>query len=500
MNDRDRLREALADPVLWGQMVLRNRDGSPRSFWPHQVEDMRAPDRHIVHLDGRDTGKSISISTQCLHYAMTHKGGQGLVAAPFQGQLDMLIDEIEFQFDRCPELASSLAVNRFGQPKITRKPYYKIEFKNDAVLYFRPAGAYGSAFRSLHVERVWVDEGAWLPEQAWKALRQCLKTGGRMRVYSTPNGIRDTTYYRLTNGAEGWRVFRWPSWINPTWNEERERDLLTFYGGRDSAGWQHEVAGEHGKPAYGAFHAESLAAAQSDIPEFRRVMMTGDDLQGLADEAQVYDRLELMLGLIPQQGVFWLGGDTGYTQDPTELVVFREQDDGLLCVFRLHMEHVQYPNIAQAIALLDKFYCFTGIGIDNGGNGTAIVHELLTLDKYRAQDFGDRVTGFDFGGVTTMEMRDREIRKRTKELMTSLIGGLLQRGQIKFSSEDHEAFDQFSSQTYTLQNGYVVYSKGNDHIVDAVRCAVLKRELAQSGGPGSTGQMAVPVSTDPVFT
>jgi hypothetical protein len=38
------------------------------------------------------------------------------------------------------------------------------------------------------------------------------------------------------------------------WNAEREAELLEFYGGRDSAGWQHEVVGEHGKPSYGAFN------------------------------------------------------------------------------------------------------------------------------------------------------------------------------------------------------------------------------------------------------
>jgi hypothetical protein len=49
----------LADPVTWGELYLRNRDGSPRSYWPHQVEDLRAPDRQIVHLDGRDSGKRL---------------------------------------------------------------------------------------------------------------------------------------------------------------------------------------------------------------------------------------------------------------------------------------------------------------------------------------------------------------------------------------------------------------------------------------------------------
>ncbi len=58
---------------------------------------------------------------------------------------------------------------------------------------------------------------------------------------STPNGLRNTTYYRLTF-SEQFAMFRWPSWLNPHWNDEREAELLEFYGGRDTSGWQHEVA------------------------------------------------------------------------------------------------------------------------------------------------------------------------------------------------------------------------------------------------------------------
>ena len=79
-----RLAETLADPVLWGQGYLRNRDGGQRIYWPHQAEDLLCPDRNIIHLDGRDVGKSVCITTDALHFAFTNRGCQGLVAAPHQ--------------------------------------------------------------------------------------------------------------------------------------------------------------------------------------------------------------------------------------------------------------------------------------------------------------------------------------------------------------------------------------------------------------------------------
>jgi hypothetical protein len=52
--------------------------------------------------------------------------------------------------------------------------------------------------------------------KAWKALRQCLKSGGKLGIYSTPDGMRNTTYYRLTTSTQ-FKVFHWPSWLNSNW-------------------------------------------------------------------------------------------------------------------------------------------------------------------------------------------------------------------------------------------------------------------------------------------
>ena len=82
--------------------------------------------------------------------------------------------------------------------------------------------------------------------------------------------------------------------------------------------------------------------------------------------------------------------------------------------------------------------------------------------------------------------------------MTSLINGALQRRQAVFPVEDLEIEDQFTTQTYTLHDGRVVYAKGNDHIIDAVRCAMLVREQANLDQVGETVS-SVPVMTDPVF-
>lgn len=100
------------------------------------------------------------------------------------------------------------------------------------------------------------------------------------------------------------------------------------------------------------------------------------------------------------------------------------------------------------------------------------MHELLALDKYRPLAFEGRLGGCHFGGMTTLAVRDgREVKKRAKELMTSLINGALQRRALVFPADDSEIDDQFTTHTHTLSNGNVVYSKGNDHIIPAYQRA-----------------------------
>jgi len=470
-------------PATWGESFLTNRDGQPRRYRAYQREDLDCDAPRIVHMDGRAVGKTVDLSTLVLWFAFTHPGKSVLVAAPYQGHLDTIIEEVEHQVETSDALHDSIARNAKGFPKIRRKPYFEIEFTNGAMVYFRPGGTGGAAFRSLHVDFLVVDEAAWLVESAWKALRQCLNAGGQFRVYSTPNGLRDTTYYRITQSKE-WRQFHWPSWVAPDWSPQRAAELAEFYGGRDTPGWQHEVAGEHGRPTYGAFNTVQVIRALADVPEYRKVAISGDDLKDCRDERETRDRVEMLLNLAGGHGTYWLGGDLGYTSDPTELLLFEEDEeaDRLTLILRVHAEQVAYPVVTEIIALIDRLYAPIGLGVDRGGNGMSVVQELLGLDKYRDLHLTGRLVGYDFGSTIAVGEDDRgnPVRKRAKELMTTLIAESLNARRLVLPKQDHAVEDQLCTQTYVLTDRGVVYSKGNDHIVDAMRCALLRRAQERS--------------------
>jgi len=492
-----------SDPLRWGETFLVNRDGSPRRYRPYQKEDLRCMSRRVVHRDGRSVGKTIDLSTLLLWYATVHKGKSALCVAPYQGQLDTIIEEVEFQLNNAPALRNAVARNVDGRRKIKRQPYFQVEFASGCKVYFRPAGSHGDSFRSLHVDFLLADEAAWLSDAAWDALRQCLNAGGNFRVYSTPNGLRDNTYYRITQSKK-WQQFQWPSWIAPDWSEERQQELVDFYGGRHTAGWLHEVAGEHGMPTYGAFNVAEVSRAVDEIPDYRKVEISGELLADCADEAEVRGRLETALALSGCPGRYWLGGDLGYTSDPTELLLFEENEKEVLTlVLRVHAERVPYPMISEMIALIDQVYSPVGLGIDRGGNGASVEQELLHLDKYQDRHFHGRLVAYDFGSsvVVGTDANLNPIKRRTKEQMTKLINKALTGRKVRIPKEDTDIEDQLCTQTYTLKDRGIVYSKGNDHCVDAMRCAFMRRaqDIDPDYGPVEIVADFTPLATKPIF-
>ena len=501
--DAARFRKYRNDPVAWGEAFLVNRDGSPRRYRDYQKQDLRCPARRVVHLDGRAVGKTIDLTTLLLWFAHVHKGKSLLVVAPYQGQLDTIIEEVEYQLNHADVLRNALRRNANGSPKVKRHPYFQFELDSGSKVYFRPAGSRGDSFRSLHVDLILADEAAWLPDAAWDALRQCLNAGGKFRVYSTPNGLRNNAYYRISQSKK-WKVFRWPSWIAPDWSEERRLELLDFYGGAHTSGWLHEVAGEHGMPTYGAFNVAEVLRAVTDIPEYRKVEIRGELLNDCANEQEVRSRLESILALSGGPGRYWLGGDLGYTSDPTELLLFSEDgDEALSLVLRVHAERVPYPMISEIIALIDQVYDPVGIGIDRGGNGAGVEQELLHLDKYRNRFFQGRLVAYDFGGsiVVGEDANLNPMKKYVKEQMTMLINQALSARRLSIPKNDPDIEDQLCTQTYALTERRIVYSKGNDHIVDAMRCALLRRaqEVDPTYDPVEIVVNVVPVFTKPIF-
>jgi len=487
------LKRFLVSKQDFGEKFLYNERGQRLRYWPHQIEDLADNSRVKIFCCGRKVGKTVDLFSQAIHGVYEGGRAESLICSPQDASLSTIIKYFEIQRN------FSRAINRTVR-KTSKKPYYTVEFRNGAILHFRMAGPRGDAFRSLHVDNIFVDEGAYLTEKAWIALLRCLNPGGRLYVYSTPTGKRDSTFYKMATSGK-YPVYRWPSMFNPAWDEDQKAFYIDLYGGENSAGYLHEVMGEHGQAAYGVFDMDLFDLNLCEVPDYDKVNIMGQEI-GRGKEKVIVDRLRKFLdGKLHFYEGFpaYIGADLGYTSDPTEIIIAHDFNGTLTYTSRIHIERLDYTKQALLFELLIDWFNPESVGIDQGNNGLALTQMLKYNDKFEYLNLEERLFGVDFGSSVLIDDPEKEIvaydkdevkevrkvKQPMKEFATDLILKEMQYetagfpGKIVVGEDGVERLvcsddlmeEQFANHTYsTNQKGRPIYTKGNDHVPDACRC------------------------------
>ena len=390
-----------------------------------------------------------------------------LVATQCENHLYPLMKRIVDRLGSVPEFAGNIV-------EIRRSPAWHIRCANGFVLWGRMAGPRGMNFQGMHVDWQVVDEAQEMTETSWGELYQALNGGGRRWVYGVPNGKRET-FHRMTLDGEA-EQYNWPSTLNPDFDEGKDRELVRLYGGKNSPGYIHRVLGQHGAPTYGVFDMDGYAGCVDDGSDAVVVSLEeGDDFS---------------VPTSVSEGEYYLGCDLGYSRDPSEYVVYQAEGPYWIHRLRVHLEGVNYARQEEVIAELDEAYGFVGIGIDCGNSGRAVAHRLMQ----RGEDWCEKVRAYEFGSsIDLAPLPDGRVeRRRIKEFMTELLQQRLMEGTMvlpRCPEREH----QYASHTYSVgDSGRVVYEKGNDHIIDADRCALLRwYEETQYEGRVPLGAKAV---------
>lgn len=434
---------------------LRDRDGGAWTPRAYQVRSLESRAARKVHCDGRDVGKTAEIEIIVPWAQVTMPNRQMLIATQCESHLSPLMYRILRVFEENRTFAGNVVFSR-------RSPSWHIRFTNGFELFGRIAGVRGINFQGMHVDWQIIDEAQSLTEDAWTNLLQTLNAGGLRWVYGVPNGLRNT-FYRLTRDMRH-EQYHWPSSLNPGFSPEKDAELAYLYGGRCSPGYLHNVCGVHGTPEHNVFDIERFQeAVDAGLPVVSRMIQHEDEVDMDAGDFE---------------GPFFMGADLGFAQDPTELVVYALRRGVFVNVARFTMSHVDYTTQQRVIQRLDEVFDFVSVGIDNGHSGTAVTHNLMAVSG----EWADKVVAVNFGSAALFSPTEGVcFRRYTKELLTELLIRRIHDGTIAFPdiAERHE---QYAEHTYhTNLQGRVVYSKGNDHIIDADRCALmaLLRDVVQ---------------------
>ncbi|MCP4641398.1 MAG: hypothetical protein GY851_13235, partial [bacterium] len=452
----------LHDRRRFARDLIRDNKGNPWEPRAYQVESLNSYSHRKVHCDGRDVGKTAEIELLAAWAALVRPKTEMLIATQCENHLFPVMHRLVRQFQSNPYLAPSLI-------EVKRSPSWYMRFETGFVLWGRIAGPHGMNFQGLHVDWQIVDEAQEMTDMAWGELYQALNGGGRRWVYGVPNGLRNT-FYRMTQ-MQDVDQYNWPSSLNPEFTQEKDAELALLYGGRESPGYIHRVLGQHGSPAHAVFNLDDYLACVNDGLDFVDLELKEEDA--------------LELGDCPPSGAYYLGCDLGYARDPSEFVVYRAEGPDLVNVLRIHLRGINYARQQDVIAELDRAYAFRLVGIDCGNGGRAVAHNLMAQDA-----LSDRVEAFEFGASITVGAlpNGAPLRRQTKRFMTELLERRMAERTLVFPHlPDRES--QYAAHTYSVgANGQIVYEKGNDHLIDADRCAILAWYLDTQGNvPVSLG-------------
>jgi hypothetical protein len=124
------------------------------------------------------------------------------------------------------------------------------------------------------------------------------------------------------------------------------------------------------------------------------------------------------------------------------------------------------------------------MSIDKGNAGIAVSHIIETdplfaeirkvyKNKILPIAYNEKlVVGYEGGD------KHKPIYRVAKEFSTSIINNFLTKRMIEFPVCDNELYYQFINHTYTITENGIKYNKGDDHIVDSVRFAMLAKAMA----------------------
>lgn len=342
-------------------------------------------------------------------------------------------------------------------------------------------------------------------------------------------------------GGRVWVRFHWPKTImpHPFWCEERRQEFVGFYGGPDEPGYVHNVLGLPGDPEYSLFPERLLKPALTWIPDYLSVSFRWDsragqldalsrrlnpsypwgdeggpqpaddedpeEAEGLADALQPYltvlqdgldvsgwdrwdaeqrrqvvaDLARFFVRHLP--GDLTAGVDVG-SATVTEIVFERRNALADALVLRIHLTGWNWYAQRDLILALDAILKPAGgWGFDATGVGRVLV-DLL------APELGDRLSGYVFNRSTpaidpaTGEAQldpasGRELLISYKELGTQLIERRLHGRGLELPF-DPEVRHLLANHTYSQSGETRRFSKLNDHLVDALRVAELRKLTA----------------------
>ncbi len=464
--------EVFRNPVWCGEFTRNlalEKSDPPWVFTDYQKEFLLDYGNLVSLRCGRALGKTESILTKIIWHAVNAFFDGILFTVPSKSHLDPVFLRIQRMFRLNPLL--KYWMDRYS----VNSQSFLIKFLNGHDLMCRIAGQTGTGVNvvGLHTPIILLDEAAYYAWGTWVELQQVLndwEIGHQILVSGVPDGRREKSVLYSCDTDDNFSHHRISSYRNPRFTDEREEQLASQFGGRDSQDFIRQVLGEHGTPIFTVFDRAFLKLEDYDVPVIK---LYGTQL---SKDSQMPHRVVMNLPRPPKYAdALIFGVDLGYVQ-PTAVNALYRVDGAWYFLFRLELHRINYDKQEQILDNLDTKYGPSYIGLDMGagGQGKSFYHHLTSEPKYSKKNYFDRIVPVEFGGTVVIgtDEEGKELKERVKPFSVGRLQQLAHNQDIVFSLRDSDLVSELERVTYQkTAAGNVLYKvmttggsdRGDDH-------------------------------------
>lgn len=489
------------DQAEFSWLDAENEDYCFRA-WPFQWKWWRDMNANQIDQCARSVGKSLSIKVRAYAFPFINPGQEMVISAPEGNHLDAITDVVETAFMN-NRMGREMLVTKRGNG-IKHRPFH-MNFNNGSRIMGRIPQRDGKGVKGIHPIWLELDEAQDYPEKGWIEVFETVKQGsvGNMwRAHGVTRGVRDY-FFKFTQDSN-WKVHRITAMHRPTWTaEERERQIEK-YGSRDHPDYRRNVLGLHGDATNPLFVLHRLMACvdQDLASDFNdgeyihlnikneQVLEVGDNILQLMDFPLSHQKFKHN----------WIGMDVGYTNDPSEILVFTELPDKnkntiLKLISRISLDRINHENQVAAILWLIAFYKPRAFAMDKTGLGLPLFQDIQGRAKNdpNIKHFLDVIKGYNFSEKILVDfddsievdefmgdsVKDAGLHRNVLEYSTDKLRDLIDAKRMLLPY-DKELIGEFQGQTYVYNKATMdlygrsrVFSKGTFHALDAARMGVL---------------------------
>jgi hypothetical protein len=420
----------LMDPtgVDIAEFLWEDTEASPDGcyrLWPFQWPWSHSGEQYEIDAMARQLGKSFSVVWKAMGFVFQQPGQEMLVTAPELNHLELLTSKIEDAFNRYRLLDEMRP--RTAARGIKKQPHWTMKCQNGATIMTRLPNRDGRGVKGTHPVVIELDEVQDYPTAGYTELIETIKTtaaGMTWRVHGVSKGVGRDLHYTLTQGKnEGHRfyVHHYIAAHRPGWTDEERQTKIAQYGGDEShPDYQRNVLGLPSDAGSTLFVTARLLACVR-IRESEWAIEYNDDVYA---RIKVNDALVERVGAIEslidlpichlreEYRTYWAGADIGFTNDPTEILVFGSLKDGTdRLLARIRLERISAQDQVRVIKHVFEFYGLRlqRFGMDRTGNGLPLM-QFLKDDRAIAE----RIVGYNFAEKRPVEFQDREPRQGEK--------------------------------------------------------------------------------------